>query len=136
MRDWITSCKNLLCISACVAGLNWASGAYPAPEGGIGQGAEAAAAQAMELLNSGKLPEAAAAYTDLIRMYPNSETVPEAMFRLGYIQYLQGNYDQAVATLKSINSPPAAPEVKAAAVALIPQVFEAKAGKLGADDPE
>ncbi len=67
------------------------SGPAP-PPGGIGQASDQLAAQALDLLNNGKLPEAAAAYSTLLEKYPNSGAVPEAMFRLGYIQYVQGEY--------------------------------------------
>lgn len=108
----------------------------PPPPGGIGEAADAEAAQALDLLNSGKLTAAAAAYSALLAKYPNSGDVPEALFRLGYIQYVQGNYPQAVATLNRIVSPPATPEIKAAGDALIPQVLAAQAAKMPPGDPK
>lgn len=71
-----------------------------------------------------------------MKQYPNSGDVPEAMFRMGYIQYVQGAYQPAIATLKRIVSPPATPEVKAAGDALIPQILAAQAGKLPFNDPK
>ncbi len=101
----------------------------------ITQEADALSTQALDLLNSGNLSGAATDYSQLIQRYPNSEKVPEAMFRLGYIEYMQGDYDGAVSTLQRITSPPASPDIKAAADALIPQVYTAKAAKLAPDDP-
>jgi len=98
------------------------------------QGAAAAAA-ALDLLNSGKLPEAEDAYNSLISQYPTAGVVPEARFRLGYIQYLQGEYDQAVSSLQRVVSPPASIEIKTAADALIPQVYEGEALKMSPGDP-
>jgi TolA-binding protein len=98
------------------------------------QGA-AAAQQALELLNQGKLPEAEDAYNSLISQFPTAGIVPEALFRLGYVQYLGAEYPQSIASLQRITSPPAAPEVKAAADALIPQVYAAQAGAMAPGDP-
>jgi TolA-binding protein len=100
----------------------------------IGAAADAMAQQALELLNNGKLTEAADAYDTLLNKYPNSGDVPEAYFRLGYIQYVQGDYATALTTLRHIASPPATPEVKTAGDALIPQVLAGKASRLPLDD--
>ena len=157
MKHLVSSWKSLLCFAVCAAGLNTNSpGAAtpspspkpaaatptpkptptPPPAGGIGQASDQAAAQALELLNNGKLPEAFAAYQSLIKQFPNSGDVPEAMFRMGYIQYVQGDYPGAVTTLRRIVSPPASADVKAAGDALIPQILAAQASKLSFDDPK
>ena len=57
------------------------------------------------------------------------------MFRLGYVLYLEGKYDAAVATLNKITSPPASDEIKVAGDALIPQAMAAQAGKMRPGDP-
>jgi TolA-binding protein len=106
----------------------------PPPPGGIEQAAEAASAKALDLLNNGNLPEAEDAYAGVLKTYPTSEIVPEVMFRLGYVQYMEGKYDQAVATLKRIASPPAPPGIKTAADALVPQVLAAEAAKMPGPD--
>ena len=107
----------------------------PPPAGGIEAQAAADAAAALNLLNNGKLQEADDAYTALLQRYPTSSVMPEALFRLGYLKYMEGQYDAAVATLNRITAPPASPEIKAAGDALIPQVAAAKASKLSPGDP-
>ena len=94
------------------------------------------AAQALDLVNSGKLKEAADLYSALLLKYPTSGVAPEALFRLGYIQFVQGDYAKAMATLKRIVSPPATPEIKAAGDALIGQVIATQASKMDPDDPK
>jgi TolA-binding protein len=139
MRNWVKTWKSAVSLATFATAI--ASG--PASEaqnqaavpGGIGQAADAAAAQALQLLNSGKLQDAEAGYNDILQRYPNSGVVPEAEFRLGYIQYAEGNYPLAIETLKRIKSPPATPEIKAAGDALIPQVLAAQAAKMQPDDP-
>ena len=145
MRNRVKTWKYLCSCALCAAGLSTLSeGATttpkgppppPPPPGGIGQASDDLAAQALDLLNNGKLDDAMTAYQSLISKYPNSGDVPEALFRMGYIQYVQGNYDQAVATLKRIVSPPATDEIKAAGDALIPQILAAQAAKMGPNDP-
>jgi TolA-binding protein len=108
----------------------------PVPPGGIEKASEDAAAQALNLLNSGNLPGAEQAYSDLLAKYPTAGVFPEALFRLGYIQYLQGETNQAITTLKRIVSPPAPPGIKQAGDALIPQILMAEAAKTqGMDRP-
>lgn len=140
MRNRVNTWKSLLCAAICAASLNSAApGATPAappPPGGIGQAADDMSAQALDLLNNGKLKEAGDLYSTLLAKYPNSGAVAEALFRLGYIQYVQGDYPQAVKTLNRIMSPPATPEIKAAGDALIPQVLAAQAAKMTPGDPK
>jgi TolA-binding protein len=143
MRNRVKAWKTLLCYAVCAAWLGHAAQgaprptpAPPPPAGGITQAADDLAAQALDLLNNGKLKEAADDYTMLMQRYPNAGAVPEALFRLGYIQYVQGDYPGAIATLKRIVSPPASPEIKAAGDALIPQVLAAQAGKMKPGDPK
>jgi TolA-binding protein len=131
MTNRVKNCKSFLCFALLTLAPHYfAAGAPPV----AAQGADAAA-KALDLLNSGKLPEAEDAYAALIQQFPTSGVAPEALFRLGYIQYLQGEYNQAVGTLQRITSPPATAEVKTAADALIPQAMAADAGKLSQGDP-
>jgi TolA-binding protein len=104
-------------------------------QGPVGPASDQAAAQALELLNSGKLGDAENAYLQLIAQYPTAGVVPEALFRLGYVQYMRGEYTQAIDTLGKIVSPPATPAIKAAADALAPQVLAAQGAKMAPDDP-
>jgi TolA-binding protein len=141
MTNRVKTSKILLCFVICASSLTRFSQAArppapPPPPGGILQASENAAAQALDLLNSGKLPEAEDAYADLIAKYPTAGVVPEAIFRLGYVQYLEEKYDQSVQTLKRIVSPPATPEIKAAADLLVPQILAAEAGKMTPGSPD
>ena len=105
VQNW----KYLLCVGILTAGTCHYAVADPAPA--QGQGA-AAAAQALELLNEGKLPDAEDAYNNLISQFPTAGVVPEALFRLGYVQYLLAEYPRSISTLQRITTPPASPEVK------------------------
>ncbi len=92
--------------------------------------------KASALLNAQKYAEAYTAYEAIPKNYPTSIYVPEATFRMGYIDFLLGNYDKSVATLEKVpNLKNVTPEQKSAALALAPQVLTAKASKLGPDDP-
>jgi TolA-binding protein len=99
------------------------------------QASEQAAAHALELLNGGDLAGAEDAYTQLLGQYPTAGVAPEATFRLGYVQYMRGEFPQAIATLNKITSPPATPEIKAAGDALIPQAMAGAAAAMAPDDP-
>jgi TolA-binding protein len=134
MADWAKSWKIIACTAVFASAASSMHG-QEVPQGGIGAAAAQASAQALDLLNQGKLPEAEAAYSAVLSQYPTSPSAPEATYRLGYVQYLEGNYDSAVETLNKIVSPPASPEIKTAADALLPQVMSAKAGKMSPDDP-
>ena len=144
MINRVKSWKIIVCFAICASGLNCAPpAAYadpsPAPAPpvvGIGEASDELSAQALDLFNKGKLAEAADAYTTLLTKFTNSGDVPEAEFRLGYILYVQGVYDKAVAMLNKITSPPATPEIKAAGDALIPQVLAAQATKMDPADPK
>jgi len=138
MRNRAKTWQRIIYLAVCAAGLAHLSQAQnppaPAPQV-IGQAADNLAAQALDLLNNGNLTDAATAYSSLLDKYPNSGAVPEALFRLGYIEYVQGDYPGAITTLQRIVSPPASPEIKAASDALSPQVLAAQASKLSLDDP-
>jgi TolA-binding protein len=129
VQNW----KYLLCVGILTAG--WSHyGLAQTPQAPQGQGA-AQAAQALELLNEGKLPDAEDAYNNLISQFPTAGVVPEARFRLGYVQYLLAEYPRAISTLQQITSPPASAEVKAAADALVPQAYAAEAAAMAPGDP-
>src|SRR5438105_50560 len=68
--------------------------------------AEQAAAQALELFNSGKNKEAADAYAAILKNFPTASVVSDAQFHLAYIQYLNGDYDHAAEGLKKVSVPP------------------------------
>ena len=99
-----------------------------------GAAAEQAAAAALELFNRGQNPEAAAAYEKVLKDYPTSVVVPEATFRLGFLNYLMGNYDKGIDLLKKVMSPPASPEIQELATNLLPQATAAKASKMSETD--
>jgi tetratricopeptide (TPR) repeat protein len=74
--------------------------------------ADQAAAQALELFNSGRNEEAAAAYEQLLKSFPTAPVVPEAQFRLGYLYFVLGKHDESIELLKKTLVPPASPEVQ------------------------
>jgi TolA-binding protein len=126
--------KFLLCFAVLTGGSKLPAPGQTAPAG-IGAASDQAAAHALDLMNNGKLPDAEQAYMQLISQYPTAGVVPEALFRLGYVQYLQQEYNPAIDTLNRIVSPPATPAIKAAGDALIPQVMAAEAGAMSPGDP-
>lgn len=133
MTNRVKTWKSLLCFAIFTIGLNHFS--LGVPDAASAAPDAAAAAAALDLLNSGKLPEAEQAYSQFLTQYPTSGMMPEATFRLGYIQFLNGEYTLAVGTLNQIVSPPATPEIKAAADSLLPQVAAAEAAKIDPRDP-
>jgi TolA-binding protein len=68
--------------------------------------------------------------------FPTAGVAPEALFRLGYVQYMRGEFPEAIATLNKIVSPPATPEIKAAGDAMIPQAMAGAAAAMAPDDPK
>ncbi|HEX4084768.1 MAG TPA: tetratricopeptide repeat protein [Chthoniobacteraceae bacterium] len=131
MRHRVKHWKIASCGAICAAAFNLsASGQAP-----IGAASDQAAMQALDLLNSGKLDQAAAAYQSLIQRFPNSGDVPEAWFRLADIDYMQGQYDDAISTLGHINQQAASVEIKSAADELKPEILAAKASKMAPGDP-
>ncbi len=98
--------------------------------------ADQAAAAALDLANSGKTKEAIDAYTAIVKNFPTASVVSEAQFRIGYLNYLLGNYDASIAALQKILAPPAPPEIQELAYNLLPQVYTGKASKLPPDDPK
>ncbi|HEX5176081.1 MAG TPA: tetratricopeptide repeat protein [Chthoniobacteraceae bacterium] len=96
------------------------------------------AQQALQLFNQGKYAEAAQIYEALPRDHPTSALVPEAMFRLAYIHFLNGEDAKAIETIKR-NLDPAAknipPEIAELSASMAPQFLAAKAAKMSANDP-
>jgi TolA-binding protein len=129
-----TVCIPLVLVAVATTALSPASSRAQGAAG-IAQASELASTQALNLLNSGQFQQAEAAYTQLLQQYPTAAVAPEALFRLGYAQYMQAEYSQALASLKKITSPPAAPEIKAAGDALIPQVMAAQGAAMTSTDP-
>src|SRR5256885_1796593 len=82
--------------------------------------------QALDLFNQQKYAEAARLFETIPNKFPTSVFIPEATFRLGYIDFLLGNYDKSVETLEKV---PKLKNVTAdqteAALALAPQVLTA-----------
>ncbi|MEI8342668.1 MAG: tetratricopeptide repeat protein, partial [Verrucomicrobiota bacterium] len=99
-------------------------------------GPDQAAAAAMDLLNRGQTAEAAAAYEKILKDYPTSGVVCEAQFRVGYLDYILGNYDKGIEMLKKVMGPPASKEIQEQAGGLLPQILAAQASKLDANDPK
>jgi TolA-binding protein len=95
-----------------------------------------AAAQALDLYNAGRTKDAAEAYAQLLQDFPTAPVVPEAQFRLGYLDYLLGDFDKGIDILNKVLNPASPPELQEMASALLPQLMSAKAGKLPAKSAE
>lgn len=121
--------------SAAAFGLLAALGNVPLL-GQSGGAPEQASARALELFNSGRQKEAADAYAAILKNYPTSTIAPDAQFRLGYLDYLLGDYDASIENLKKILGPPASPELQELGASLLPQAIAAKATKLKPGDPQ
>lgn len=91
--------------------------------------AQQATDAATQLMNESKYPEAAEAFEKVVKDYPTSTSASDAQFRVGYLNYLLGNYDKSLTYLNKILLPPATPELTELGYALIPQVLAGKAGK-------
>lgn len=100
------------------------------------QGASAANDAAYALFSAGNYPAAAAAYEQLLKDYPTDAVVPVATVQLAFSQYFQGNFDKALATLKTaLAFPGLTPEVAQVAEGFLPQILSSKAAALPAADP-
>lgn len=95
---------------------------------------EQASAAALELFNSGQNAAAAAAYEKIVKDYPTSSVAAEATFRLGFLDYLLGDYEKGIVLLKKVMMPPTSPEIQELATNLLPQATSAMAAKMSADD--
>ncbi len=92
--------------------------------------------QALDLYNQQKYAEAARLFETISNKFPTSVFIPEATFRLGYIQFLLGDYDKSVETLEKVSKlKNVTADQTESALALVPQVLTAKASKLKPDDP-
>ncbi len=89
-----------------------------------------------EALNQQKYPDAVKAFEELIKVYPQSPAVPEALFRLGYAYFLGGDYDKSVTNFQKVPTAQGAPaEIVELATSLTPQVLATKASKIDPKDP-
>lgn len=89
-----------------------------------------------EAINQQKYEDAVKAFEELLKAYPQSPAVPEALFRLGYAYYLGGDYDKSVANFQKVPAAKGAPaEIVELATSLMPQVLATKASKLDPKDP-
>lgn len=89
-----------------------------------------------EAINQQKYQDAVKEFEALIGKFPQSPTIPQAIFRLGYAYYLLGDFDKAVENFqKSSNAKGAPAEIIELALSLTPQVLAAKAAKLKPEDP-
>ena len=90
-----------------------------------------------EAINQQKYDDAIKAFEELLKLYPQQPTVPEAIFRLGYAFYLKGDYDKSVENFQKVPTAKGAPqELIELAMSLTPQVLAAKASKLDPKDPQ
>ena len=87
--------------------------------------------QALAAMNAGNYPEAIKLFEGIPQQFPTSPLIPEANFRLGYIYYLTGEYDKAIAALeKNADGKNVPPNILELSAILVPQVSVARAGKL------
>jgi len=91
--------------------------------------ADQATNDAFQLMNNGKLAEAAEAFEDVIKKYPTAMSVADSQFRLGYLYFLLGDYAKSRSNIDKILAPPAGSDIIELGYALIPQVLAAKASK-------
>ncbi len=94
---------------------------------------------AEQLSAEGKYAEAAAAYEEMVKQFPQMPSVPEANFRAGYAHYLAGNYDAALAAFKKVtdnkNLAQELAQIGELALSMIPQVLASQASKLPLNAP-
>ncbi|MEI8234195.1 MAG: tetratricopeptide repeat protein [Verrucomicrobiota bacterium] len=90
---------------------------------------EDANATALQLMNDGKLAEAAAAFEDVIKKYPTSTFVSDAQYRLATLYYMLGDYEKSRTFIQKTLVPPAPADITELGYALLPQVLAAKAAK-------
>lgn len=91
--------------------------------------AEAATADAFRLLNENDLKGAADAFENIVKKYPTSLSATDALFRLGYVYFLMGDYDKSLTYIKKVLGPPASPELIEQGAGLLPQALAGKASK-------
>lgn len=91
--------------------------------------AEQASAAALQIFNQGNYKEAIVAYRAVLKDYPTSTVLSDAMFRIGYASHLVGDYDVALEFLKKAMQPPSSPDLQELCASVIPQALSAKASK-------
>ena len=84
---------------------------------------------AIQLMNEGKLPEAAAAFEGVIKNYPTSTFVADSQYKLATLYYILGEYDKSRGFIQKLLGPPTPPDLTELAMVLQPQVTAAKASK-------
>ena len=91
--------------------------------------AEGANAAALQLMNDGKLVEAAAAFEDVVKNYPTSTFVADTQYRLATLYYFLGDYEKSRAFIQKLLLPPTPSDITELAYGLLPQMLAAKASK-------
>ncbi|MGB8166596.1 MAG: tetratricopeptide repeat protein [Chthoniobacteraceae bacterium] len=125
----------IVCFAGATVAVSPAQGQAPAPGQPLPLDFKALE-QGKEALNQQKYEDAVKAFEELLKSYPQSPAVPEALFRLGYAYYLGGNYDKSVENFQKVPTAKGAPaEIVELASSLIPQVLATKASKLDPKDP-
>ncbi len=92
--------------------------------------ADQASAAALQLFNGGQYKDAITAYEGVVKDYPTSIVISEAYFRLGYLHFLEGNFDKSLDYLKKILAPPASSDLQELGYSMIPQALAGKAAKI------
>ena len=94
-----------------------------------GVSAEDANNRAQQLMNDGKLTEAAAAFEELLKNYPTSTIVSDTQYRLATLYYFMGEYEKSRGFIQKLLQPPTPADLTELGYALLPQVIAAKSSK-------
>jgi len=91
--------------------------------------AEGANNAALQLMNDGKLVEAAAAFEAVVKNYPTSTFVADTQYRLATLYYFLGDYEKSNGFIQKLLLPPTPSDITELAYGLLPQMLAAKASK-------
>ena len=91
--------------------------------------AEDANNAALQLMNEGKLPDAAAAFEGVIKNYPTSTFVSDTQYRLATLYYILGDYEKSRGFIQKLLQPPTPADLTELASVLQPQVTAARSSK-------
>jgi len=83
----------------------------------------------LQLMNDGKLVEAAAAFEAVVKNYPTSTFVADTQYRLATLYYFLGDYEKSNGFIQKLLLPPTPSDITELAYGLLPQMLAAKASK-------
>ncbi|MCX6967242.1 MAG: tetratricopeptide repeat protein [Verrucomicrobia bacterium] len=91
--------------------------------------AEEASNAALQLMNEGKLPDAAAAFESVLKNYPTSMGVSDTQYRLATLYFILGDYEKSRALIQKLLAPPTPADITELACGLLPQMLAAKSAR-------